>query len=85
MYPVEGSPVLTKLIFIIMFMHLFIIMFHQYEQNRKVRTHLVLTQLQHKQIFKCNTKKNLKTNKIHVSIVGDLTLSGAEAQRNSFV
>lgn len=81
----EGSPVLTSFIFIIMFVYLFIIIAHQYGQNRNVHMHLILTQLQQKQIFKGHTKKSLKTNKIHASIVGELTLSGGETQRSSSV
>lgn len=84
-FPVEGSPVLTSLIFIVMFVCLFIVIAHQYGQNRNAHMHLILTQLQQKQIFKGLAKKSLKTNKIHASIVGDPTLSGGENQRSSSV
>lgn len=70
-FPVEGSPVLTSLIFIIMFVCLFIILAYQFGQNRNVHMHLTLIQLQQKQIFKCHTNKSLKTNKIDASIVGE--------------
>lgn len=84
-FPVEGSPVLTSLIFIVMFVCLFIVIVHQYGQNRNAHMHLIFTQLQQKQIFKGLAKKGLKTNKIHASIVGDSTLSGGENQRSSLV
>lgn len=86
MFPVEGSPVLTSLIFIVTFVCLFIVIAHQYGQNRNAHMHLILTQLQQKQIFKGLAKKSLKKkNKIHASIVGDSTLSGGEDQRSSSV